>query len=275
MNDTVFERMRAAAEKNASLVCVGLDPALNKLPEHLRNCKQPFFEFNKAIVDATRDLVCCYKPQAAYYAGDDRDDELLATIAYIRETAPDVPVILDVKRGDIGTTAEQYAREAFDRYGADCATLNPYMGWDAVQPFLEREGKGAFILCRTSNPSAVELQNLISDGKPLYEHVAELVRDKWNGNSNAGLVIGATAPEELARLRKLCPDMWFLVPGVGAQGGDVEKVVKAGCDADGYGMAVNSSRGIIYASKGTDFAEAAGRAARELRDLINSFRVTK
>ena len=267
-----FERLRHAAECNDSLVCVGLDPALAKLPEHLRKAKRPFFEFNAALIDATCDLVCCYKPQAAYYAGENRDDELADTIAYIHEKAPEVPVILDVKRGDIGTTAEQYAREAFERYGAEAATVNPYMGFDAVKPFLDVPGKGIFVLCRTSNPSAVDLQNLVADGAPLYEHVARLVRDKWNSDGSAGLVIGATAPEELRRLRELCPSLWFLVPGVGAQGGDVEKVVKFGCDADGFGIAVNSSRGIIYASKGTDFAEAARNAAAKLRDTINSFR---
>ena len=270
-----FGSLRLAAERNNSLVCVGLDPALAKLPEALRSAKRPFFEFNRALVDATCDLVCCYKPQAAYYAGENRDDELADTIAYIREKAPEVPVILDVKRGDIGSTAEQYAREAFERYGADAATVNPYMGFDAVKPFLDTPGKGIFVLCRTSNPSAVDLQNLVADGVPLYEHVAGLVRDKWNSDGNAGLVIGATAPEELRRLRGLCPGLWFLVPGVGAQGGDVEKVVKYGCDAAGYGIAVNSSRGIIYASKGPDFAEAARAAAGTLRDTINSYRSVK
>jgi orotidine-5'-phosphate decarboxylase len=238
----------------------------------LRKAEKPFFEFNKAIIDATCDLVCCYKPQAAYYAAEDRDDELAMTIAYIKEKAPEVPVILDVKRGDIGSTAEQYAREAFERYAADAATVNPYMGYDAIKPFTDHAGKGVFVLCRTSNPSAVDLQNFIFEGAPLYEHVARLVRDKWCNDENAGLVIGATAPEELRRMREICPGLWFLVPGVGAQGGDVEKVVKNGCDAEGFGIAVNSSRGIIYASKGTDFAEAAAKAAAELRDSINSYR---
>ena len=267
-----FERLRSAAERNRSLVCVGLDPALAKLPETVRNAKRPFFEFNRALVDATCDLVCCYKPQAAYYAGENRDDELADTIAYIREKAPHVPVILDVKRGDIGSTAEQYAREAFERYQADAVTVNPYMGFDAVKPFLDYRDKGVIILCRTSNPNSGDLQNLVSDGRPLYEHVAMLVRDKWNSSGNAALVVGATYPEELKRLRQLCPELPFLVPGVGAQGGDVEKVVRFGCDADRHGIMVNSSRGIIFAGKDENFAAASREAAMKLRELINGFR---
>lgn len=257
---------------NNSLVCVGLDPALNKLPAVLKDRPDAIYEFNCRLVDATKDYVCAYKPQAAYYAGQDCDEALKASIEYIKTNAPDVPVILDVKRGDIGSTAEWYAKEAFDRYQADAVTVNPYMGYDAVKPFLDYADKGVIILCRTSNPHSGDLQNLVSDGKPLYVHVAELVRDKWNGNKNAALVIGATYPEELRQLRQLCPELPFLVPGVGAQGGDVEKVVKFGCSADGLGIIVNSSRGIIYASNGENYAEAAGEAAKLLRDQINSYR---
>ena len=188
------------------------------------------------------------------------------------ENAPGVPVILDVKRGDIGSTAEQYAREAFERYNADAVTVNPYMGFDAVKPFLDYRDKGVIILCRTSNPNSGDLQNLVSDGIPLYEHVALLVRDKWNSSGNAALVVGATYPEELKRLRQLCPELPFLVPGVGAQGGDVEKVVRFGCDADRRGIMVNSSRGIIFAGKDENFAAASREAAMKLRDLINGFR---
>lgn len=262
----------SAMRRNNSLVCVGLDPALNKLPAVLKNRPDAIYEFNCRLVDATKDYVCAYKPQAAYYAGQDCDEALKASIEYIKENAPGIPVILDVKRGDIGSTAEWYAKEAFDRYHADAVTVNPYMGYDAVKPFLDYADKGVIILCRTSNPHSGDLQNLVSDGKPLYVHVAELVRDKWNGNKNAALVIGATYPEELRQLRQLCPELPFLVPGVGAQGGDVEKVVKFGCSADGLGIVVNSSRGIIYASGGEDYAEAAGKAAKELRDQINSYR---
>lgn len=267
-----WDTLNAAADRNNSLVCVGLDPAMAKLPDCVKSCDKPFFEFNRRIVDATRDFVCCYKPQSAYYAGEDRDDELKLTIDYIHANAPEIPVILDVKRGDIGSTAEQYAREAFERYRADAVTVNPYMGFDAVKPFLEHSDKGVIILCRTSNPNSGDLQNFESSGRPLYEHVAMLVRDKWNASGNAGLVVGATYPEELKRLRELCPGLPFLVPGVGAQGGDVEKVVHNGCDSTGHGIVVNSSRGIIFAGRGDDFAAAAGAAAEALRDTINQFR---
>ena len=269
---TFMEKLAAAVRRNDSLVCVGLDPALAKLPAVLLDRPDAIYEFNCRLVDATRDLVCAYKPQAAYYAGQDCDEALKKTVAYIRSVAPEIPVILDVKRGDIGSTAQWYAKEAFDRYGADAVTVNPYMGYDAVQPFLEYADKGVIILCRTSNPHSGDLQNLVADGKPLYVHVAELVRDKWNGNGNAALVVGATYPEELRELRRLCPELPFLVPGVGAQGGDVEKVVKFGCRTDRAGIIVNSSRGIIYASGGPDFAEAAGRAAAKLRAEINAHR---
>ena len=267
-----MEKLANAMKKNNSLVCVGLDPAIGKLPECIRNREDAIYEFNCRIVDQTKDYVCAYKPQAAYYAGQDCDEALKASILYIKKVAPEIPVILDVKRGDIGSTAEYYAKEAFERYQADAVTVNPYMGFDAVQPFLEYKDKGVIILCRTSNKFSGDLQNLVADGRPIYEHVALLVRDKWNEAKNAALVVGATYPEELKTLRELCPEMPFLVPGVGAQGGDVEKVVKFGCTADKCGIIVNSSRGIIYASKGEDYAEAAGKAALELRDQINSFR---
>ncbi|MCQ2378328.1 MAG: orotidine-5'-phosphate decarboxylase [Victivallaceae bacterium] len=257
-------RIAEAIRRNDSMLCVGLDPAFAKLPEKFRNAEKPFFEFNKAIVDATRDLVCCYKPQAAYYAGADRDDELRATIDYIHENAPDIPVILDVKRGDIGSTAEQYAKEAFERYRADAVTVNPYMGFDAVKPFLDFADKGVIILCRTSNPHSGDLQNLVADGIPLYQHVAKLVRDKWNYNGNAALVVGATYPEELRILREICPELPFLVPGVGAQGGDVKAVVTNGA-VGGAVLMINSSRGILYAADPRE-------AARRLRDEINLYR---
>ena len=269
---TFMEKLRHASQRNRSLVCVGLDPELARLPECVRGKKQPFFEFNRAVIDATADWVCAYKPQAAYYAGQNADEELKLTIDYIRERAPEVPVILDVKRGDIGSTAEMYAKEAFVRYDADAVTVNPYMGFDTLKPFLDHAERGVIILCRTSNPHSGDLQNLVCDGKMVYEHVAELARDKWNYNGNVALVIGATYPEELRHVRELCPEMTFLVPGVGAQGGDVQKVVEFGCDKSGRGIVINSSRGIIYAGKGDDYAAAAGNAARELRDLVNSFR---
>ena len=269
---TFMEKLEAAWKKSGSLVCVGLDPDLAKMPDCVKGAKYPIFEFNKAIIDATADAVCCYKPQAAYYAGQDADNQLAMTIAYIKENYPEIPVILDAKRADIGATTAMYAKEAFERFQGDAVTVNPYMGMDALKPFLDHADKGVIILCRTSNPHSGDFQNLVADGMPLYKHVAKLVRDQWNYNGNAALVIGATYPEELRELREMCPALPFLVPGVGAQGGDVEKVVKFGCDANAAGIIVNSSRGIIYASKGDDFAEAAAAATIKLRDMINSFR---
>lgn len=256
--------IKNAIKTNNSMVCVGLDPAFGKLPEKFQSCDKAFFEFNRYIIDATHDLVCCYKPQAAYYAGADRDDELKMTIDYIHDKYPGIPVILDVKRGDIGSTAEQYAKEAFERYQADAVTVNPYMGFDAVKPFLDYQDKGVIILCRTSNPNSGDLQNLVSDGMPLYQHVATLVRDKWNYNGNAALVVGATYPDELSKLREMCPDLPFLVPGVGAQGGSVEAVVTRGAK-NGAILMINSSRGIIFNASPRE-------AADKLRAEINCYR---
>jgi len=267
-----MSKLRQAWERSNSMVCVGLDPDVEKLPSAVTGSRYPIFEFNKGLIDATHDVVCCYKPQAAYYAGQNADDQLAMTLAYLRDKYPEVPVILDAKRGDIGSTAAMYAREVFDRYGADAVTVNPYMGTDNLKPFLDYTDRGVVILCRTSNPGSKELQELVADGKPIYQHVAGLARDKWNYNHNVLLVIGATFPEELATVRALCPELPFLVPGVGAQGGDVEKVVKFGRDASGWGLVINSSRGIIYASSGDDFAVAARQAAIELRDTINRYR---
>ncbi len=269
---TFVEKLNAAWRKNNSMVCVGLDPDLKKLPEAVKSEEFPIFAFNRAIIDATRDYVCAYKPQAAYYAGQNADNELAMTMEYLRETCPEIPVILDVKRGDIGSTAEMYALEAFVRYNADAVTVNPYMGLDTLKPFLDYADRGVFILCRTSNPSAVDLQNLTADGATVYEHVARLTSSRWNYNGNAGLVVGATYPGELKQVREICPGIPLLVPGVGAQGGDVKAVIDNGLDCNGYGLVINSSRGIIYASKGDDFARCAGKAAMELRDTINSFR---
>ncbi|MDD5728074.1 MAG: orotidine-5'-phosphate decarboxylase [Victivallales bacterium] len=267
---TFYKKLDNIWRGNNSMVCVGLDPDLKKIPEWVKNSEFPIFEFNKQIIDATHDLVCAYKPQAAYYAGQDADDQLKMTIAYIHDNYPDIPVILDVKRGDIGSTAQMYALEAFERYRADAVTLNPYMGMDTLKPFLDHADRGAVILCRTSNPSSCELQELVCGGKTVFEHVAVLARDKWNYNRNVLLVVGATFPEELGNIRKLCPGMPFLVPGVGAQGGDVKKVLENGLNAAGFGLIINSSRGIIYAGNGEDFAAAARTAATELRDAINS-----
>lgn len=259
-------------DRNDSWVCVGLDPEPDRLPLVLRNRPQAIFEFNRAIIDATADLVCAYKPQIAHYAAVGAEDQLLETIRYIRERAPGVPVILDSKRGDIGSTAEKYAREAFERFDADAVTVNPYLGRDAAEPFLAYADKGIVILCRTSNAGAREFQDLVVDGRKLYEIVAEHVAQRWNAHGNCLLVVGATYPEELAAIRLRTGEMTFLVPGVGAQGGDVERVVRQGRNLRGRGLIINSSRGILYAGSGEDFAAAARRATLELRDTINAAR---
>ena len=226
-----------------------------------------------AIIDATRDLVCAYKPQFAHYAAHAAENQLEHTIDYIKSTCPNAIVILDSKRGDIGSTAEQYAQEAFERYDADAVTVNPYLGRDSVEPFLKHGDKGVIILCRTSNPGAKDFQDLdVGGGKKLFQHVAERVAKEWNTADNCMLVVGATYPEELADIRSRVGDLPFLVPGVGAQGGDVAKVMAAGKTAAGTGLVISSSRAILYASSGDDFATAARKAAQDLRDSINAHR---
>jgi orotidine-5'-phosphate decarboxylase len=267
-----IDRLRAAATRNHSLVCVGLDPEIEKLPDHIRAMPASIFEFNRRIVDATAEFACCFKPQFAHYAALGAEDQLLATIRYIHEHHPGLPVILDSKRGDIGSTAARYAQESFDRYGADAVTVNPYLGSDSVEPYLKWHDRGVIVLCRTSNPGARDFQDLESGGKKLYRHVAERVAQHWNGAGNCMLVIGATYPEELAEIRAVVGNMPFLVPGVGAQGGDVAAVMRAGRTHDGLGMVLNSSRGILYAGGGAGFAESARAAARALRDEINQYR---
>ena len=265
-------RLYAAARRNNSLVCVGLDPELERIPAVVRAAAAPIFEFNRLIVDATAHYACCFKPQFAHYAALGAEDQLLATIRYIHEKHPELPVILDSKRGDIGSTAAKYAQESFERYGADAVTVNPYLGLDSIEPFLKWQGRGVIILCRTSNPGARDFQDLTIDGKRLYRHVAERVARDWNDGGQCMLVIGATYPDELAEIRAVVGDLPFLVPGVGAQGGDVAAAVRAGRTPDGFGMVVNSSRGILYAGSGPDFADAAREAARKLRDEINQYR---
>jgi orotidine-5'-phosphate decarboxylase len=247
---TFLQRLDAAMTSTQSLVCVGLDPEIERFPSHLRQRPQAILEFNRAIVDATADLACAYKPQIAHYAAVGAEDQLLETIRYIRQKAPGVQVILDSKRGDIGSTAEKYAREAFERYGADAVTINPYLGRDSAEPFLEYADKGVVVLCRTSNAGARELQDLDVGGRKLYQLVAEKVAKEWNSRGNCLLVVGATYPDELADIRRITGDMTFLVPGIGAQGGDIEKAVRSGRRADGRGLVINSSRGILYASQG-------------------------
>jgi orotidine-5'-phosphate decarboxylase len=267
------EKLKAAWKASNSLVCVGLDPEPKKFPDRFRDAPGGIFEFNKAIVDATRDLVCAFKPQFAHYAAHGAEAQLEHTIDYIKATAPHAIVILDSKRGDIGSTAEQYAHEAFERYGADAVTVNPYLGRDSVEPFLKHTDKGVIILCRTSNPGARDFQDLyVGPGKTVYQHVAETVARDWNSAGNCMLVVGATYPEELADIRKRVGDLPFLVPGVGAQGGDVAKVMAAGKTAAGAGLVISSSRAILYASSGDDFEGAARKAAQDLRDSINTYR---
>jgi orotidine-5'-phosphate decarboxylase len=261
-----------AWEKNDSLVCVGLDPEIERFPARIRAEASPIFQFNRAIIDATADLVCAYKPQFAHYAAYEAEDQLERTIEYIHRVHPGVPVILDAKRGDIGNTAERYAIEAFERYGADAVTVNPYLGGDSLEPFLRHSERGIVILCRTSNPGAGDLQDLSVGGRPLYQVVAELAARRWNSRGNCLLVVGATYPRELAEVRALVGDMPLLVPGVGAQGGDVERVVQQGGTRSGTGLIISSSRAILYASGGEDFAQAARAAASSLRAQINASR---
>ncbi len=259
-----------------SLLCVGLDPDPSRFPAHLRERDDAPFEFCRHIVDATADLVCAFKPQIAYFSACRAEDQLEALIAHIHAHHPGVPVILDAKRGDIGSTSEQYAREAFERYNADAVTLQPYQGIDAIAPYLAYPGRGAFVLCRTSNAGGDALQMLdVGKGERLYERVAQLAAQQWNSSGQLGLVVGATYPTELARVRALVGDMPLLVPGVGAQGGDVQATVKAGQTAAGAGMVINSSRAILYASQGEDFAQRAHAVALSTRDQINAFRSAK
>lgn len=257
---------RLAHAQSTTLVCVGLDPDIAKLPADLRSKDAPLLAFNQRIVDATHDIVAAYKPQIAFYSALGAEAQLRSSIDYIRERAPGALVILDAKRNDIGNTAQAYAREAFERYDADAVTINPYMGEDSVQPFVEREDRGAILLCRTSNPGARDFQDLVSDGLPLYAHVARRAAERWNEKRNLMLVVGATFPQEMAQLRQSHPQLPFLVPGIGAQGGDLDATLQAGLSADGAGLLINSSRGIIYAGGGQSAAIRA--ATLELRDAI-------
>jgi orotidine-5'-phosphate decarboxylase len=275
---TFIEKLRARWQTADTLLCVGLDPDPAKFPETFvdetpADPGDALFAFCRDIADATAEYACAFKPQIAYFAAHNGGEAALQRlIAHLNAAHPDVPVILDAKRGVIGSTAQQYASEAFDRYGADAVTLNPYMGFDSAEPFLLRGDRGCVFLCHTSNPGARDFQELLIDGAPLYQHVARIIAERWNGNGNCALVVGATFPEELKVVRGIVGDMPLLIPGVGAQGGDVEAVVRHGATADGTGLMINSSRGILYASSDRDYAEAAAVAARGLRDTINRFR---
>lgn len=268
---TFLDQLQRAARTNRSLLCVGLDPEPKRFPGAMQGDPRRIFDFCARIVDATADLAIAFKPQIAYFAAHRAEDQLEKLMEHMRRNAPHVPTILDAKRGDIGSTAEQYAVEAFERYGADSVTLSPFMGFDSVAPYLQYQGKGAFLLCRTSNPGGDDLQaqRLASvEGQPLlYEHVARLAQGAWNLNGQLGLVVGATYPAEIERVRSLAPTVPLLIPGVGAQGGDAVATVKAGWRADAP-IIVNSSRAICYASSGDDFEAAARRVATQTRDAL-------
>ena len=274
---TFIEQLLQATQSHKSLLCVGLDPEPAKFPDRYRDKPAHIFDFCAAIVDATHDVVCAFKPQIAYFAAHRAEHQLEQLVAHIRQVAPSVPVILDAKRGDIGSTAEQYAIEAFERYGADAVTLSPFMGFDSVEPYLKRHGKGAFLLCRTSNPGGDDLQTQhLKDvpGTPrMFEHIAQLAQGEWNKNGQLGLVVGATYPQEIARVRELAPTVPLLIPGIGAQGGDPVATVQAGLRATGQQITgpivVNSSRAILYASAASTFAADARQAAIDAKQSLS------
>ena len=269
---TFTQMLSAAWQTNNSLLCVGLDPDSAKFPAHLKGRDDAILAFCAAIVDATADLVCAFKPQIAYFAARRAEDQLEALIAHIHARHPGIPVILDAKRGDIGSTAERYAVEAFARFQADAVTVNPYMGRDSLDPWLAWPDKGVILLCRTSNPGGSDLQFLDVGGEKLYERVARLAADEWNTSGQIGLVVGATFPAEIARVRAIVGDMPLLVPGIGAQGGDIAATVEAGRTANATGLMINSSRAILYAGKDEGFAAAARKVAEETRAAINLHR---
>lgn len=270
---TFTTKLQQAWRLSDSLLMVGLDPDPTRLPASVRTSPDALLTFCKGIVDATAPYVCGFKPQIAYFAAAAAESTLEHLCDYIRGTYPDRVLVLDAKRGDIGSTAEQYAKEAFDRYRADAVTINPYMGMDSAQPYLERHDKGVIVLCRTSNPGGSDLQALPVQGQPLYLRVAEMVARRWNNHGQCGLVVGATFPLELEQVRRCVGhDMPLLVPGIGAQGGDIQATCAAGCDPQGTGMMINSSRAILYASAAQDWAQASAAAAQATRDAINACR---
>ena len=266
---TFAERLDRAWSTHDSLLCVGLDPDPQRFPAPFDKSPDAIAPFLEAIVEATADLVCAYKPQIAHFSAVGAEEALSQVIAAVRRHAPHALLILDAKRGDIGSTAEMYAREAFDRYGADAVTVNPYLGGDGLEPFLARGDRGTIVLCRTSNPGGADLQDHPQD-QPLFERVAALAATRWNARGNLMMVAGATQPEELRRIRSIAPAVPLLVPGIGAQGGDIAAVVAAGRDASGRGLVVSSSRAILYASSGQDFAPAARAEAERTRDALRA-----
>ncbi len=273
-SNTFTQQLQSAWASQGSMLCVGFDPDPKRLPPALQGKPEGIFEFCREIADATADLVCSFKPQFAYFASQRAEAQLEKLIKHLKDRYPHIPVILDSKRGDIGSTADHYALEAFERYGADAITVNPYMGFDTIEPYLKHPGKGVIVLCRTSNPGGSDLQflNVGPKGEPLYLHIAQLAAQQWNSSGQIGLVVGATFPEEIAKVRAIVGDMPLLIPGIGAQGGDIEATVKAGAiaGAPGTGMIINSSRAILYASSGNDFAEAARVVAQSTRDALRA-----
>jgi orotidine-5'-phosphate decarboxylase len=268
------QQLQSAWASQGSMLCVGFDPDPKRLPSSLQGKSEDIFEFCREIADATADLVCAFKPQFAYFASQRAEAQLEKLIKHLKDKYPHIPVILDSKRGDIGSTADHYAMEVFERYGADAVTVSPYMGFDTIEPYLKHAGKGVIVLCRTSNPGGSDLQslNVSPDGQPLYLHVAKLAAQQWNSSGQISLVVGATFPDEIAKVRAIIGDMPLLIPGIGAQGGDIDATVKAGAipNKPGTGMMVNSSRAILYASSGSDFVEAARTAALNTRDALRA-----
>jgi orotidine-5'-phosphate decarboxylase len=273
-SNTFNQQLQSVWASQGSMLCVGFDPDPKRLPPALQGKPEGIFEFCREIADATADLVCAFKPQFAYFASQRAEAQLEKLIKHLKEKYPHIPVILDSKRGDIGSTADHYALEAFERYGADAITVNPYMGFDTIEPYLKHAGKGVIVLCRTSNPGGSDLQflNVSPDDQPLYLHVAKLAAQQWNSSGQISLVVGATFPEEIAKVRAIVGEMPLLIPGIGAQGGDIDATVKAGAvpNKPGTGMIINSSRAILYASSGSDFAEAARAVALNTRDALRA-----
>ncbi|MEO8154381.1 MAG: orotidine-5'-phosphate decarboxylase [Rhizobacter sp.] len=266
------DQLILADRLNDSLLCVGLDPEPARFPGTWKGDASRIYDFCSAIVDATKDLVIAFKPQIAYFAGNRAEDQLERLMAHIKRVAPNVPVILDAKRGDIGATAEQYAREAFERYQADAVTLSPFMGFDSLEPWLRYTDRGLILLCRTSNPGGSDLQaQKLNGGDMLYEHIARLAQGEWNTTGQLGLVVGATFPDEIARVRTLAPTLPLLIPGIGTQGGDAQATVWAGWRPTAP-IVVNSSRAVLYASAGSDFASAARAVALQTRSALNAAR---
>lgn len=268
------DKLRAAWAHNHSLLTIGLDPDTTRFPNAIINGPDPIYHFCKHIIDATASYACAFKPQIAYFSSQGAEAQLTKICDYIKTNYPNLPIILDAKRGDIGATAAHYAKEAFERYHVDAVTVNPYMGFDSIEPYLEWGEKGVIVLCRTSNAGGSDLQFAsLQTGEPLYLHVARLVSEKWNTTGQCGLVVGATFPDEIAKVRNMIGEkMPLLIPGIGAQGGDIKQTVHAGCNADGTGVLINSSRAILYASAGRDWQEKAAAVAKETRDAINAFR---